>query len=467
MSTPLPGSSLSPPAATNAIAPPLATATFAFPLPPASSGSPPPPLATISLFRSITSTELVVVVVVVVVVVGVVVVVVRLLFIHCKKKGWWLCSASPCIALRSGNRRFTLAQVQQATNVFAEANLLGEGGFGRVYCGVIPPREFVAVKRLKLVNGQGEGEFSTEVEIISRVHHKHVVSLVGYCTTGSERILVYELVPNGTLESHLHGERQETLNWPARLKIASGSAKGLAYLHEGCHPKIIHHDIKAANILVDFEFEPKIADFGLAKSTTELISHVSTCAKGTFGYLDPEYFSTGKLTEKSDIFSFGVVLLELITGHKPRGLVTWARPMLTRYLEDGGLDSLVDPRLQNKYDGKQMARMVACAAACVRCSAGRRPKMSKIVRALEGDLPLSDLNDGIRPGLSILWRYRGSSDCSTSHDPKRSGKMPLASQEYGSSHYGDSSGEGPSRPITGDLEMGRMERDSQGFGGGS
>ncbi|KAL3747496.1 hypothetical protein ACJRO7_016307 [Eucalyptus globulus] len=348
-------------------------------------------------------------------------VVICLLLIYCKirrrKRRRPHCSTSP---ISSTKRNFTFDQVKEFTDGFS--NFLGEGGFGHVYRGVLPTGRDVAVKRLKVGSGQGEREFLTEVEIISRVHHKHVVSLVGYCTTGSERILVYELVTNNTLEFHLHGEGQN-LDWPTRLKIALGFAEGIAYLHEDRALKIIHRDIKAANILLDSEYEPKIADFGLAKCISESKNHVSTEVKGTFGYLAPEYVLTGKLTEKSDIYSFGVVLLELITGRKPwgsvensMGLIDWARPQLTRALEDGEFNLLVDPKLQNHYDNNEMARMVACAAACVRQSAGRRPKMSKIVLALKGDLPLSDLNDGIRPGLSILYRFFQSSDDGTSQD---------------------------------------------------
>ncbi|KAF8036480.1 hypothetical protein BT93_C2259 [Corymbia citriodora subsp. variegata] len=320
---------------------------------------------------------------------------------------------------------------EEFTGGFSEANLLGEGGFGCVYRGALLTGEDVAVKRLKVRSEQGECEFLTEVAILSRVHHKHVMSLVGHCTEGAERILVYELVPNKTLKFHLHGEGQPTLDWPTRLKIAVGCAKGLAYLHGDCRHKIIHRDIKAGNILLDSEFEAKIADFGLAKCTSDANSHVSTNVKGTFGYLDPEYFSSGKLTEKSDIFSFGVVLLELISGHRPRGLVAWARPLLTRALEDGNFGILVDPNLQNNYDTREMARMVGCADACVRNLAAHRTTMIKIVRALEGDLPLSKLNDG----FTIC--------------------------------HGSSSNKGPSCQTTRDLEMGSMKRYRQGFSGGS
>ncbi|KAI4377109.1 hypothetical protein MLD38_014793 [Melastoma candidum] len=393
---------------------------------------------------------------------------------------------SPGIALSFSKSTFTYEELMLATNGFSDANLLGQGGFGYVHKGVLPNGKEVAVKKLKAGSGQGEREFQAEVEIISRVHHKHLVSLVGYCITGSERILVYEFVPNNTLEFHLHGKGRPTMDWPTRLKIALGSAKGLAYLHEDCHPKIIHRDIKAANILLDFKFEAKVADFGLAKLTSDANTHVSTRVMGTFGYLAPEYASSGKLTEKSDVFSFGVMLLALITGRRPvdttntymdDSLVDWARPQLTRALEDGNFDSLADPKLQSYYNHSEMARMVACAAACVRHSARRRPRMSQVVRALEGDVSLSDLNEGIRPGQSGLYSSYGSSDYDNSKyndDLKKFRKMVFASQEYGSSEVSEptseygvypsgSSGEQTTREM--EMSRGVKGSSSQGWSG--
>ncbi|XP_010103058.2 proline-rich receptor-like protein kinase PERK1 [Morus notabilis] len=379
---------------------------------------------------------------------------------------------------------FTYEELALATDGFSDANLLGQGGFGYVHMGVLPNGKEIAVKQLKAGSGQGDREFQAEVDIISRVHHKHLVSLVGYFNTGSQRMLVYEFVPNDTLEFHLHGKGRPVMDWPTRLKIALGSAKGLAYLHEDCHPKIIHRDIKASNILLDFKFEAKVADFGLAKFSSDVNTHVSTRVMGTFGYLAPEYAASGKLTDKSDVFSFGVMLLELITGHRPvdatqsymeDSLVDWARPLLNRALEDRKYDSLVDPRLQDNFDENEMARMVACAAACVRHSARRRPRMSQIVRALEGDVSLADLNEGIRPGQSNVYSSYGSSDYDTSQyneDLKKFRKVALGSQEYGaSSEYSGPtsdyglypSGSSSEGQTTREMEMGRMKKNGQGF----
>uniref|UniRef100_J3MIF6 non-specific serine/threonine protein kinase n=1 Tax=Oryza brachyantha TaxID=4533 RepID=J3MIF6_ORYBR len=207
---------------------------------------------------------------------------------------------------------FGYEELAAATSDFSEENLLGQGGFGYVYRGVLPDGKEVAVKQLSSGSGQGEREFQAEVDMISRVHHRHLVPLVGYCIAGAHRLLVYDFVPNNTLEHHLHGKGSPVMKWTTRLRIAVGSAKGLAYLHEECNPRIIHRDIKSANILLDNSFEALVADFGMVKLTSENDTHVSTRVMGTFGYLAPEYASSGKLTEKSDVFSFGVMLLELI-----------------------------------------------------------------------------------------------------------------------------------------------------------
>ncbi|KAK3165454.1 hypothetical protein QOZ80_1AG0033370 [Eleusine coracana subsp. coracana] len=302
-----------------------------------------------------------------------------------------------------------------ATDGFSEANLLGQGGFGHVYRGTVGGQA-VAIKKLRAGSGQGDREFRAEVEIISRVHHKNLVSLVGYCIHGEQRLLVYEYVPNKTLEFHLHESGRPTLDWPRRWKIAVGSAKGLAYLHEDCHPKIIHRDIKAANILLDYNYEPKVADFGLAKYQGVETATVSTRVMGTFGYLAPEYAASGKVSDRSDVFSFGVMLLELITGRKPimsssafqpETLVSWARPLLTKAIEEDNYEELIDPTLEANYDAYDMARLIACAAAAVRQTARSRPRMTHIVRYLEGELSVEDLNAGVKPGQSAMHRTGG------------------------------------------------------------
>ncbi|RWW89836.1 hypothetical protein BHE74_00001109 [Ensete ventricosum] len=384
---------------------------------------------------------------------------------------------SPNVALGFNQSTFTYDELAVATNGFSGDNLLGQGGFGYVYKGVLPNRKEVAVKQLKSGSGQGEREFQAEVEIISRVHHRHLVSLVGYCIAGSQRMLVYEFVSNDTLERHLHGKGIPTMDWATRLKIAVGSAKGLAYLHEDCHPRIIHRDIKTANILLDDKFEAMVADFGLAKLSSDTNTHVSTRVMGTFGYLAPEYASSGKLTDKSDVFSFGVMLLELITGRRPvdttgemdDSLVDWARPLLARALADENFDELVDPRLENNYDPGEMARMAASAAAAVRHSARRRARMSQvrmpftvwmksneciiddthththrgwwqIVRALEGDMSLEHLNEGAKPGHSTLFNSSSDFDSgSYSSNMQRFRQMALESTEYSNEYSGATS----------------------------
>ncbi|KAH6820968.1 proline extensin-like receptor kinase 1 [Perilla frutescens var. hirtella] len=368
----------------------------------------------------------------------------------------------PHTSLYSTKTTFTYEELALATDNFSDNNLLGQGGFGYVHKGVLHDDRDVAIKQLKVGSGQGEREFQAEVGIISRVHHSHLVSLFGHCISGTRRLLVYEYVPNQTLEFHLHGKGKSPINWATRMKVALGSAKGLAYLHEDCHPKIIHRDIKSANILLDENFEAKVADFGLARFYSDTDTHVSTRVMGTFGYLAPEYALTGKLTDKSDVFSFGVVLLEIITGRRPidksqnyldDNIVDWARPLLSQALENNNFDFVVDPRLQKDYDSIEMARMVACASVCVRHLARRRPKMSQyaveslgqklklvtaclkalnirisshpscqlllmqIIQALEGTLPLDELTEGIQPRHNnILNDSHESSDYDTLYD---------------------------------------------------
>ncbi|KMZ56374.1 Protein kinase superfamily protein [Zostera marina] len=309
---------------------------------------------------------------------------------------------------------FNYNDLSDITNGFARDYVIGEGGFGCVYKAMLPNGHEVAVKQLKLNSGQGEREFRTEVETISRVHHRRLVSLVGYCIEGNERLLVYDFVPNGTLEFHLHRpSSDQVFDWNTRLKVAIGAAHGIAYLHEDCIPSIIHRDIKSANILLDNNFEAQVADFGLAKFSMDAQTHVSTGVKGTFGYLAPEYASTGNLTVRSDVFSFGVVLLELITGRKPItglvSLVEWAQPLLSIALETGNMEEMIDPKLGENYDKNTMQIMMVVASACVRHTASMRPRMRTVVSVLENHGIKIDIQNGVIPGQGIFSNVSGYS----------------------------------------------------------
>lgn len=312
--------------------------------------------------------------------------------------------------LGSSRPLFTYEELFKATDAFSTQNLLGEGGFGSVYKGYLPDGRVVAVKELKIGGGQGELEFKAEVEIIGRVHHRHLVSLVGYCISEHQRLLVYDYVPNNSLYYHLHlkGDGELVLEWTKRIKIAAGAARGVAYLHEDCHPRIIHRDIKSSNILLDENFEARVSDFGLARLALDEQTHITTRVVGTFGYVAPEYASSGKLTERSDVYSFGVVLLELITGRKavdasqPMGnesLVEWARPLLNHALDSQDFEKLVDPRLERNYVESEMLGMIGIAAACVRHASAKRPQMGQVVRAFDS-LATADLSNGMRFGES-------------------------------------------------------------------
>ncbi|XP_030466032.2 proline-rich receptor-like protein kinase PERK8 [Syzygium oleosum] len=334
---------------------------------------------------------------------------------------------------------FTYDELAHATDNFSTQNLLGEGGFGRVYKGALVDGREVAVKQLKIGSGQGEREFRAEVEIISRVHHRHLVSLVGYCISEQNRLLVYDYVPNDTLHYHLHGEGRPVMDWVTRVKVAAGAARGIAYLHEDCHPRIIHRDIKSSNILLDKNFEAQVSDFGLAKLALDSNTHITTRVMGTFGYMAPEYATSGKLTEKSDVYSFGVVLLELITGRKPvdasqpigdESLVEWARPLLTQALDDEDFEPLVDSKLQKQYVQSEMFRMIEAAAACVRHSATKRPRMSQVVRALDSLDELSDLSNGMRPGQSEIYDTREQSA-----QIRMFQRMAFGSQDYSTDFF--------------------------------
>ncbi|XP_057964086.1 receptor-like serine/threonine-protein kinase ALE2 isoform X2 [Malania oleifera] len=299
-----------------------------------------------------------------------------------------LSNIAPCML---SVKTFALAELEKATERFSSKKILGEGGFGRVYSGILEDGSEVAVKLLTRDNQNGDREFIAEVEMLSRLHHRNLVKLLGICMEGRTRCLIYELVHNGSVESHLHGadKRKQPLDWDTRMKIALGAARGLAYLHEDSNPRVIHRDFKASNVLLEDDFTPKVSDFGLAREATEGSQHISTRVMGTFGYVAPEYAMTGHLLVKSDVYSYGVVLLELLSGRKPvdmsqppgqENLVTWARPLLT---SREGLEQLVDPCLARNYDFDNMAKVAAIASMCVHPEVTHRPFMGEVVQALK------------------------------------------------------------------------------------
>ncbi|KAL9395384.1 hypothetical protein Peur_009637 [Populus x canadensis] len=291
-----------------------------------------------------------------------------------------------------GARSFTFRELAAATRNFREINLIGEGGFGRVYKGRLETGEIVAVKQLNQDGLQGHQEFIVEVLMLSLLHHSNLVTLIGYCTSGDQRLLVYEYMPMGSLEDHLFDLEpdKEPLSWSTRMKIAVGAARGLEYLHCKADPPVIYRDLKSANILLDNDFNPKLSDFGLAKlGPVGENTHVSTRVMGTYGYCAPEYAMSGKLTVKSDIYSFGVVLLELITGRKAidrskkpgeQNLVAWSRPFLK---EQKKYCQLADPLLEGCYPRRCLNYAIAITAMCLNEEANFRPLISDILVALE------------------------------------------------------------------------------------
>ncbi|KAI3808064.1 hypothetical protein L1987_24005 [Smallanthus sonchifolius] len=278
---------------------------------------------------------------------------------------------------------YTLKELVHATNNFHNDNKIGEGGFGSVYWGR-------TMKRLKSINAKAEMEFAVEVEILGRVQHKNLLGLKGFHAGGDERLIVYDYMPNHSLLTHLHGQlaADSLLDWSRRMSIAIGSAEGLAYLHHEVTPHIIHRDIKASNVLLDSDFEAKVADFGFAKLIPDGVTHMTTRVKGTLGYLAPEYAMWGKVSESCDVYSFGILLLEILSGKKPleklpggikRDIVQWATP----FVQKDTYDHIADPRLKGRFDISQLKVVVKIAMACTDSNPENRPSMLEVVEWLK------------------------------------------------------------------------------------
>lgn len=299
---------------------------------------------------------------------------------------------------------FQLSELRAITQNFSSNYLLGEGGFGTVHKGYVDDSlrqglkaQAVAVKLLDIEGLQGHREWLAEVVFLGQLRHPNLVKLIGYCCEDEERLLVYEFMPRGSLENHLFKRISVCLPWGARLKIATGAAKGLAFLH-GAEKPVIYRDFKTSNILLDSDFNAKLSDFGLATMGPEgSNTHVTTRVMGTYGYAAPEYVSTGHLTTKSDIYSLGVVLLELLTGRRAmdktrpkseQNLVDWSKPYLT---SSRRLRYIIDPRLVGQYSVKGAKEMAILALQCVSLNPRDRPKMPSIIETLEGLQQLRDM----------------------------------------------------------------------------
>ncbi|KAJ6682958.1 SERINE/THREONINE-PROTEIN KINASE CDL1-LIKE [Salix koriyanagi] len=288
-----------------------------------------------------------------------------------------------------GVQVFTYKELEIATNKFSEANVAGNEGYGVVYRGTLSDGTVAAIKMLHRGGKQGERAFRMEVDLLSRLYSPYLVELLGYCADQNHRLLVFEFMPNGTLQHHLHHRQCRPLNWGTRLRIALDCARALEFLHELTIPAVIHRDFKCSNIFLDQNFRAKVSDFGLAKMGSDRInSQNSMHVPITTGYLAPEYASTGKLTTKSDVYSYGVVLLQLLTGRKPvdtkrpsgeHVLVSWALPRLTN--RDKVVE-MVDPTMQDQYSKKDLIQVAAIAAVCVQPEADYRPLMTDVVQSL-------------------------------------------------------------------------------------
>ncbi|KAK1286285.1 Serine/threonine-protein kinase PBS1 [Acorus calamus] len=287
---------------------------------------------------------------------------------------------------------FDFRDLAAATKNFRADCLLGEGGFGRVYKGRLESiNKVVAIKQLDRNGLQGNREFLVEVLMLSLLHHPNLVNLLGYCADGDQRLLVYEYMPLGSLEDHLYDLRPDKmrLDWNIRMKIAAGAAKGLEYLHNKANPPVIYRDLKCSNILLGEGYHPKLSDFGLAKlGPVGDKTHVSTRVMGTYGYCAPEYAMTGQLTLKSDVYSLGVVLLEIITGRRAidntraageHNLVAWARPL---FKDRRKFSQMADPLLQGQYPVRGLYQALAVAAMCVQEQPSMRPVIADVVTAL-------------------------------------------------------------------------------------
>nr|QNJ34483.1 CARD1-like protein 1 [Striga asiatica] len=310
---------------------------------------------------------------------------------------WHSNSNSGAVPQLRGARSFSFEEIKKCTDNFSDNNEIGSGGYGKVYRGTLPNGQLVAIKRTKPGSTQGGVEFKNEIELLSRVHHKNVVCLVGFCFDHGEFMLVYEYITNGSLKDSLTGKTGIRLDWTRRLRIAIGAARGIQYLHELANPPIIHRDIKSNNILLDDRLNAKVADFGLSKPMGEPEKgHITTQVKGTMGYLDPEYYMTQELTEKSDVYSFGVLLFELLTSRSPivngKYIVREVKELMDKTKNLYNLEPVLDPIVASNMAPGSVEKFVDLALRCVQELGVSRPTMNEVVKEIENIMELSGLN---------------------------------------------------------------------------
>ncbi|GKU97439.1 hypothetical protein SLEP1_g10582 [Rubroshorea leprosula] len=289
---------------------------------------------------------------------------------------WWNHHSKERFASPSGIPKYSYKDIQKATQNFT--NIVGQGSFGAVYKAIMPTGGIAAVKVLASNSSQGEKEFQTEVSLLGRLHHRNLANLVGYCVDKGQHMLVYEFMSNGSLESLLYGEETRVLNWEERLQIALDISHGIQYLHEGAVPPVIHRDLKSANILLDYSMRAKVADFGLSKE--EAFDGRNSGLKGTYGYIDPVYISTSKFTMKSDIYSFGVIIFELITAiHPHQNLMEYVN---LAAMSSDGIDEILDKQLVGKCSIVEVRQLASIAHRCLHKLQRKRPSIGEVTQGI-------------------------------------------------------------------------------------
>jgi serine/threonine protein kinase len=343
---------------------------------------------------------------------------------------------------------FSYAELKAATEDFNPANKLGEGGFGPVFKGTLNDGRVVAVKQLSVASHQGKSQFVAEIATISAVQHRNLVKLYGCCIEGDKRLLVYEYLENNSLDQALFGKTSLYLSWPTRYDIVLGVARGLAYLHEESRLRIVHRDVKASNILLDSDLNPKISDFGLAKLYDDKKTHISTRVAGTIGYLAPEYAMRGHLTEKADVFGFGVVALEIVSGRLNSDssleeekiyLLEWA----WHAHENDREVELVDANLL-EFDEEVVKRVIGVALLCTQTCPLQRPSMSRALAMLSGDIEVSAVT--MRPGYLTYWKFNDTTSFMSTDTPSAENEHSQVSSSISASMAADP-GHSPITPI--------------------